>query len=227
MSRAASGTSPRVTRTSSRAAPDFAALYLARVKKAADTSTAGFRVHTAKDLLSIVAGILEGEMRRVVGDLPGAIESFRRAASQQEGLTYDEPEPLPFSAFHWLGAALLEGRRFEEAEQAYRTELKDHPHNGWSLIGLRQALAGLGKSSDEVDKDLGIELVAVGYLDSRIEVLATAMCWCCGSRRNSADAWPAAEQPPLVLAEDRWPQGSAPHQPGRTVAGWRAPSFEE
>jgi tetratricopeptide (TPR) repeat protein len=133
---------------------DFAALYLSRVKKAAESSTAGFRVHTAKDLLTIAAGILEGEMQRTAGDLSGAIASFQRAASMQEGLVYDEPEPLPFSAFHWLGAALLEAGRFDDAEQAYRAELKDHPHNGWSLLGVQQALAGKGTSSPEVDADL-------------------------------------------------------------------------
>jgi tetratricopeptide (TPR) repeat protein len=133
---------------------DFARLYLARVKNAAETSRAGFRVHTAKDLLSIAAGILEGEMQRTAGDLGGAIDSFRRAARIQESLVYDEPEPLPFSAFHWLGAALLESGRFEEAEAAYRAELKDHPHNGWSLLGLQQALAGRGIKSPEVDADL-------------------------------------------------------------------------
>ncbi|NOT27807.1 MAG: hypothetical protein HOP16_17100 [Acidobacteria bacterium] len=133
---------------------DFAAVYLARVKKTAETSTSAFRVHPAKNLLSIVAGILEGEMQRMAGDLPGAIETFRRAATTQEALVYDEPEPLPFSAFHWLGAALLEAKRFEEAEQAYRTELKDHPHNGWSLLGIQQALAGRGMKSAEIDADL-------------------------------------------------------------------------
>jgi tetratricopeptide (TPR) repeat protein len=133
---------------------DFAALYLARVKKAAETSRAAFRVHTAKDLLSIAAGILEGEMRRTAGDPGGAIDAFQRAARIQEALVYDEPEPLPFSAFHWLGAALLESRRFDEAEAAYRAELKDHPHNGWSLLGLQQALAGKGITSPEVDADL-------------------------------------------------------------------------
>ena len=133
---------------------DFAGVYLARVKKAADTSKAGFRFHTAKDLLSIAAGILEGEMQRMAGDVAGAIQLFRRAAEAQEALVYDEPEPLPFSAFHWLGAALLEAKRFEEAEQAYRRELKDHPHNGWSLLGVKQALAGRGITSPEVDADL-------------------------------------------------------------------------
>ena len=133
---------------------DFAALYLARVKKTAETSTASFRVHQAKNLLAIVAGILEGEMQRSAGDLPAAISAFQRAADTQAALVYDEPEPLPFHAFHWLGAALLEAERFSEAEQAYRAELKDHPHNGWSLLGLKQALDGMGKGSADVAKDL-------------------------------------------------------------------------
>jgi tetratricopeptide (TPR) repeat protein len=133
---------------------DFAAVYLARVKTAAETSRSGFRFHTAKDLLSIAAGILEGEIQRIAGDLNGAIQSFRRAGDIQEALVYDEPEPLPFSAFHWLGAALVEAGRFEDAEQAYRRELKDHPLNGWSLLGLQQALAGRGVRSPEVDADL-------------------------------------------------------------------------
>ena len=129
---------------------DFAGAYLARVKKAADLSKAGFRVHTAKDLLSIAAGILEGEMKRMAGDLDGAIALFERAATLQEGLVYDEPEPLPFSAFHWLGAALIEAKRYDEAEQAYRRELKDHPKNGWSLMGILQAREAKGAPAADV-----------------------------------------------------------------------------
>ena len=80
------------------------------MKKAAETSKASFRVHPAKNLLGIVAGILEGEIQRSAGDLTAAIASFQRAADTQEALVYDEPEPLPFSAFHWLGAALARGQ---------------------------------------------------------------------------------------------------------------------
>ena len=130
---------------------DFAQLYLARVKKAAETSEASFRMHPAKDMLSIVAWILEGEIQRTAGDLPAAIASFQRAADIQVKLAYDEPEPLPFAAHHWLGAALLEAKRYEDAEAAYRADLKEHPRNGWSLFGLKQALAGQGKSTGDVD----------------------------------------------------------------------------
>jgi len=97
--------------------------------------------------------ILEGEIQRMAGDLPSAIASFRRAADVQEGLQYDEPEPLPFAAHHWLGAALLESGRFEEAEKVYRADLEEHPRNGWSLFGLQQALAGRKIPIEEVAEE--------------------------------------------------------------------------
>jgi tetratricopeptide (TPR) repeat protein len=133
---------------------DFAKVYLDRVRKTAETSKAQFRVSPAKELLSVVAGILDGEMKRMAGDLSGAIAAFRTAADIQEALTYDEPEPLPFSARHWLGAALNEARQFAEAEAVFRAELEHHPHNGWSLLGLQQALAGQNKTDAGVDADL-------------------------------------------------------------------------
>src|SRR4029077_12961359 len=62
---------------------DFAAVYLARLKKLAETSQASFRVHSAENLLGVVAGILEGEMQRMNGDLSGAIATFEKAAAAQ------------------------------------------------------------------------------------------------------------------------------------------------
>ena len=133
---------------------DLARVYLQRARHTADTSKAMVRVHTAKDLVGIAAGILEGELARADGNLPAAIAAFERSVTLQEGLTYDEPEPLPFHAAHWLGAALLEAKHFADAERVYRKQLEHHPHNGWSLLGLQQALAGQGKASAEVDADL-------------------------------------------------------------------------
>jgi hypothetical protein len=133
---------------------DFARVYLDRVRKTADSTKASFRVSPGKELVSVVAGILDGEIRRMSGDLAGAIGAFRTAADIQEALPYDEPEPLPFSARHWLGAALIEAKQFGEAEAVYRAELKHHPHNGWSLLGLQQSLAGQSRTDPGVDVDL-------------------------------------------------------------------------
>jgi tetratricopeptide (TPR) repeat protein len=133
---------------------DFARLYLARVQKTAETAKAEFRGHPAKDLLGILGGILEGEIARAAGDLPAAIAAFERAVVADDTLDYDEPEPIPFPARHWLGAALLEHKQHADAERVYREDLLDHPHNGWSLLGLQQALKAQGKTSLDVDKDL-------------------------------------------------------------------------
>jgi tetratricopeptide (TPR) repeat protein len=133
---------------------DFAKVYLARVQKTATTSESEFRSHAAKKLLGVLAGILEGEIARDAKDLPAAIAAFERAVAADDELDYDEPEPLPFPARHWLGAAFLEAGRHADAERVYREDLKDHPHNGWSLLGLQQALKAQGKVDAEVDADL-------------------------------------------------------------------------
>jgi len=133
---------------------DFAQLYLERVRKIAATSKASFRVSPAKDLLSVVAGILDGEIKRMAGDVDGGVAAFATAVEIQEALIYDEPEPLPFSARQWLGAALIEAKKFSDAEAVYRAELQHHPHNGWSLLGLQQALKGQGRVDAAVDADL-------------------------------------------------------------------------
>ena len=103
--------------------------------------------------MGLSAAILAGEILRLEGDLDGAIEKFKLAAELDDQQPYDEPEPIPYAARHWLGAALLEAGRYAEAEQEYRKELADHPHNVWSLHGLKAALDGQGKTDPEVDAD--------------------------------------------------------------------------
>ena len=127
---------------------------LAKLLKLAGETKASFRTHAGKNLVGTVAGILEGEIARSKKDLDSAIKSFERAVAFEDAMDYDEPEPLPFAARHWLGAALIEAGRFADAEKVYKTELEDHPHNGWSLIGLKQALQGQKKSTAAVDADL-------------------------------------------------------------------------
>jgi len=128
-------------------AVDSAAAALASVRATADSSTVAFRGHTAKQLLGIAGGVLEGEMLRKQGKLNEAIAAFEAAAAIQDGLRYDEPEPLTFAARHWLGAALLEAGRPADAQRAYEESLQKHPNNGWSLFGLEQALRAQGKTA--------------------------------------------------------------------------------
>ncbi len=132
---------------------DLAKYHLLKVTALADSSKRSFRGHSAKHLLSIVGGILKGEIETKEGNTDQAIATLEQSVAYYDSLQYDEPEPLPFSPRHWLGAALIADGQFTKAEQVYRDELKDHPHNGWSLFGLQQALEGQGKSDPEVDAD--------------------------------------------------------------------------
>jgi tetratricopeptide (TPR) repeat protein len=116
------------------------------------TSDALFRFHPAERLAGTVAYILEGEILLDGGDSEAAMVAFEKAVALEDSLDYDEPEPLPFAARHWLGAALLEAGRHAEAERVYREELLDHPKNGWSLYGLKLALEKQDRQDAEVDR---------------------------------------------------------------------------
>ena len=123
------------------------------ILEVAATTEERFRFHPGGRVVGTVAHILEGEILRAEGDLDGAIAALRKAAEVEDTMDYDEPEPLPFAARHWLGAVLLEAGRHAEAEAEYRVELADHPHDVWSLHGLKATLEAQGKSDPAVDED--------------------------------------------------------------------------
>jgi tetratricopeptide (TPR) repeat protein len=130
-------------------ARDSADAYLARVDSLAQNAgTSTFRGHSAPVLLGVLGGILRGELLRADGRADEAFAALDSAVALEDGLQYDEPEPLPFAARDWLGAALLEAGRAVDAERVYRAALDDRPHNGWSLHGLEQALRAQGKTAD-------------------------------------------------------------------------------
>ena len=131
---------------------DFAQVYLQRVLTTADTSQATFRFHPARHILGVLGGILEGEIYWEKEEKEKGLAAFHRAVAIEDSMAYDEPEPVPFAARHWLGAVQMEMEDFEAAEKSYEEELADHPKNGWSLFGLREAMKAQGKDCTEVEK---------------------------------------------------------------------------
>jgi tetratricopeptide (TPR) repeat protein len=150
----------------------YAALKSGDIDKARDTmrslkelteiTTARFRFHAGKDIVGALAGILEGEIAWSEGNIEAAAEAFRLATYYYDNLNYDEPEPLPFSPRHWLGAAYIELQAYDSALEVYRKDLSEHPHNIWSLFGIQQALKMMGESDPIIDKDL---FEALSYAD--------------------------------------------------------------
>ena len=127
---------------------------LSSLWESTNTTTARFRFHDGKDIIGALAGILEGEILWESGNIEGAAKSFRKATEYYDALNYDEPEPLPFSPRHWLGAAYQALGAFEAAHQQYSIDLEDHPHNIWSLFGANRALKSLGQSTETSQRAL-------------------------------------------------------------------------
>ena len=126
--------------------------HLDRLTPAA-ASSATFKFHPAKTLLGTIAAILDGEILRSAGNTQASLESLERAVALNDSIVIDDPEPLPFAARHWLGAALLDAKRYADAERVYREDLARHPHNGWALTGLEGALRGQGKAFGVIEQE--------------------------------------------------------------------------
>jgi hypothetical protein len=130
--------------------PDSARAYLSVVDSLARTTpaTRTFRQHPPARLLGIVKGILLGELLRGEGRPDEAAAAFREAITLEDGLVYDEPEPLPFAVRDWLGTLLLETGKPAEAERVFCEGLARRPNNGWSLVGLEKALRAQGRAAE-------------------------------------------------------------------------------
>lgn len=77
-----------------------------------------------------------------------AVASLQQAISLEDRLIYTEPNDWPLPARQFLGAYLLKLHKVKEAEAVYRQDLVHHPGNGWSLVGLHQALSLQGKRTE-------------------------------------------------------------------------------
>ena len=84
-------------------------------------------------VLAMVSHLLQGQLAASVDE---AVAHLQMAASAQDALTYDEPEPWPWSVRETLGAVLLKAGRAAEAEKVFRTDLEKNPASGRTLFGL-------------------------------------------------------------------------------------------
>lgn len=133
-----------------RGSRDSASAWLTRVDSLAEHTpkTRLLRGHEPARLIGVLGNILRGEILRGAGRADDAIAAFRAAAALEAGLSYDEPEPLPFMSSDFLGAALLDAGRAAEAVTVYEAALVARPTNGWSLYGLERALGAAGRATD-------------------------------------------------------------------------------
>lgn len=101
-------------------------------------------VHIANIAYEVVAG----ELAALNGNTEKAIEHLKKAVVYEDGLTYTEPAAWHIPTRQNLGAILLKAGKFQEAEKIYNEDLKVLRQNGWSLMGLQQALKGQNKTKE-------------------------------------------------------------------------------
>ena len=98
------------------------------------------------NLLRVADALLRGELLRAQGKRTPSLESLRQAVAAEDTLAYNEPADWPLPTRHYLGAALLEAGRVDDARQTYLRDLKTYPENGWSLFGLALAQQRMGQT---------------------------------------------------------------------------------
>jgi tetratricopeptide (TPR) repeat protein len=104
-----------------------------------------------KQIADDAAAQLEAAIALAKGDLPAALERARHAVeAEDKAPPLGEPPAWPLPARHRLGALLLAAGKRDEAVTVYREDLRAHPHNGWALLGLAQAL-GTKQAQAEFD----------------------------------------------------------------------------
>jgi tetratricopeptide (TPR) repeat protein len=146
--------------------------------------------NTAESIIAVTNHMIEGELLIAEGKLDPGLEELRAALTLEDALKYDEPPSRMIPLRHTIGANLMHAGRFAEAEQVYRDDLKRLPENGWSLLGLSQALAAQQKHGAELEATRA----RFNKVWARADVKITSSCLCrpAAAERckfNSSQTW--------------------------------------
>lgn len=105
------------------------------------------RIH---DVLPIAQHMLAGELAYREGRLEDAWAELEKGIQAEDKLVYDEPPGWVLPVRHAMGALLMEAGEYARAETLYRQDQLAHPGNGWSLLGLKQALEAQGRGEEAI-----------------------------------------------------------------------------
>ena len=107
--------------------------------------------NSAVNILNLAGKILSANILLSKSDTAGALALLTEAKGMEDKINYDEPPDWYPSVRLNLGKILFSSRKYIEAENIFREDLKKYPHNGRGLFGLYQSLKEQNKT-DEAEK---------------------------------------------------------------------------
>jgi tetratricopeptide (TPR) repeat protein len=140
---------------------------------AAVPPAAFFGNNTAADLVGVAGEMLDGEILVRDGQGNSGIAALRRAVEREDRLRYNEPPDWIVPVRDALGAALLQARRYADAEAVYRAGLERLPDSGWALFGLTRSLRLQGKKAEAATTAARFQKVW-----AKADVQITSSCLC-------------------------------------------------
>ena len=117
------------------------------------------RDYPGSALVGIAIHLLEGEIAYRGSEFDQAVSHFEQAVAAQDLLPYTEPPFWYYPTRQSLGAALAASGKHAEAEAVFRKDLKQYPHNGWSMFGLAQSLTAQGKIEEAAKAKMHFETI--------------------------------------------------------------------
>ena len=124
-------------------------------------------------VLGLAREVAEAEIRWREGDAAGALEQLEAATLVERELVYTEPPAWSLPVRHVIGAIQVATGDGAAAESTYRRDLAKLPGNGWSLVGLQQALSLQGREGEAQDLQPAIDRAW-----ARADEQAPASCYC-------------------------------------------------
>jgi len=148
---------------------------LAAFEEAKDEVPEGWRAgsNPAATVLELAHAMLRGEILWREGNKERAFEVLAAGVAIEDGMVYDEPPGWMQPVRHAYGALLMADSQAREAEAVYRADLAVNPGNGWSLLGLQQALTAQGR---RLESRVAAEQLAEAW--ARTDVDAKSSCFC-------------------------------------------------
>ena len=97
---------------------------------------------------NVAEKILMGVIAEEQNNISQSINFLKEAVALEDAMIYNEPKDWVHPARQYLGTVLIKAASYAAAEKVFEEDEKINPKNGWSYIGLAEALKKQGRNKD-------------------------------------------------------------------------------